>query len=153
MTGDEELELDELGRNIGLEGGIDRIGPTDPQSDLLSADVLQASLIVRSCSFAETHFGLRVSEMDAPGSPARWGPVHRVHSPGSLHYAHRAADITGTEQAMRRFCDWALRTHLDELAELIHNPGASVKNGRRVPSSFWGSATWSAHRNHVHFAI
>jgi hypothetical protein len=54
---------------------------------------------------------------------------------------------------MRRFCDWALRTHERELAELIHNPGASVKSGKRVPASFWGSVTWSAHRNHVHLAI
>ena len=108
---------------------------------------------VRSCLFAQNHFGLKVAECDAPGAPRAWGPVHPVHTDGSLHYAHRAADISGTAQAMQRFCDWALRIHTVDLAELIHNPGGSVKNGRVVPSSYWGRRTWEAHRNHVHFAI
>lgn len=57
-------------------------------------------------------------------------------------------------EAVRRFCDWALRTHLGELAELIHKPGrASVKDGRRVPSPFWGSGTWVGHQTHMHLAI
>jgi hypothetical protein len=119
----------------------------------LPQELALASLLVRSCSFAETHFGLRVAECSAPGAPSRWGPVHRVHARGSYHYIGRAADISGTEQAMRRFCDWALRTHLGDLAELIHNPGASVKGGRRVPPSFWGPQTWAAHANHIHIAI
>jgi hypothetical protein len=38
-------------------------------------------------------------------------------------------------------------------AEIINNPGASVKNGQPVPSSFWGAATWAAHANHVHWAM
>ena len=92
---DHELELDAFGQGVGLED-LDE-GPTDPDEADLPAELVTASLIVRSCSFAETHFGLRVSEMDAPGSPARWGPVHRVHSSGSLHYAHRAADILRPE--------------------------------------------------------
>jgi hypothetical protein len=108
---------------------------------------------VRSCSFAETHFGLHVAECDAPGAPARWGPVHPVHSKNSFHYRHRAADISGGGQAMQRFAAWAMEHHLAELAELIHNPNASVSGGRRVPSSFWGATVWAAHANHVHIAI
>jgi hypothetical protein len=138
-TGLEELKLSEL--------------PEDPDLAMVSREIAALSLLVRSCLFAQNHFGLHVAECDAPGAPAAWGPVHRVHANGSLHYAHRAADISGTEQAMRRFCDWALRTHTSEMAELIHNPGASVKNGRVVPPSFWGAQTWNAHRTHVHFAI
>lgn len=36
--------------------------------------------------------------------------------------------------------------------ELINNPGGSIKNGRPVPPSFWGPATWAAHADHVHWA-
>lgn len=148
---DDDLKLDEFSIGIGDPERQDLL-PRDPRVDSLSADIAALSLLVRSCLFAENHFGLRVSECDAPGAPARWGPVHPVHAPGSYHYQHRAADISGTEQAMRRFCDWALRTHVGDIAELIHNPGASVKHGRQVPSSFWGGA-WEEHRNHVHLAI
>ena len=150
----EDLMLDELDlhpRAAHLGGGDDQRA-ADPIEASLSESFQAASLLVRSCSFAETHFGLRVAECSAPGAPARWGPVHRVHSAGSFHYRGRAADISGNEQAMRRFCAWAMRTHLAELAELIHNPGASVDTGRHVPASFWGSA-WAMHTNHVHLAI
>jgi hypothetical protein len=37
--------------------------------------------------------------------------------------------------------------------ELIHNPNGSIKNGKQVPPSFWGLATWLAHMNHVHWAM
>lgn len=119
---------------------------------MVAEDFSQASLLVRSCSFAETHFKLVVRECDAPGAPKRWGPVTAVHTQGSFHYRHRAADISGSEANMQRFVAWALRTHRDELAELIHNPGGSVDNGIVVPASFWGSA-WGRHTNHIHFAI
>jgi hypothetical protein len=148
----DDLKLDEFSIGVGDADSRHEL-PLDPSNDMLSAEVAALSLLVRSCLFAENHFGLRVAECDAPGAPSRWGPVHRVHAPGSYHYSHRAADISGTEQAMRRFCAWALRTHLRDMAELIHNPGASVKGGRQVPSSFWGTETWAAHRNHVHLAI
>ncbi|KQR47870.1 hypothetical protein ASF87_02630 [Microbacterium sp. Leaf161] len=116
-------------------------------------DFSQASLFIRSCSFAETHFGLNVNECNAPGAPARWGPVTPgAHSPNSFHYRGRAADLVGSEADMQRFVRWAIDTHLGELAELIHNPGGSVDSGHRVPPSFWGSA-WGRHKGHVHFAI
>lgn len=143
----------DFGPAVGLEDMAAAEAPSDPILADAAAEFAGASLLVRSCSFAETHFGLVVHECDAPGAPARWGPVHRVHAPGSLHYLHRAADISGTEQAMRRFSDWTLRKHTQDMAELIHNPGASVKNGKVVPPLFWGSTTWEAHRNHVHFGI
>lgn len=140
--------------DIGIGDGGDEADEIDeaPATLLLPAETAHLSLLVRSGLFAESHFGLRVSECDAPGAPARWGPVHQ-HGKNSYHYRHRAADMTGTEQAMRRFAAWAIRTHLGELAELIHNPGASVKLGKHVPSSFWGAEVWRAHQNHVHIAI
>jgi len=54
---------------------------------------------------------------------------------------------------MRRFCTWVGSNYGPRVAELIHNPGCSIKAGRGVPSSFWGDRTWQAHRNHVHLAI
>lgn len=38
------------------------------------------------------------------------------------------------------------------LLEGIHNPGLSIKNGRPVPPSFWGSSVWAGHANHIHVA-
>jgi hypothetical protein len=112
-----------------------------------------SALLVHFGMEAESAFHLVVNECDAPGAPTRWGPVHRVHAPGSLHYAHRAADAHGTAAYMEEFGLFLLHHHARQLAELIHNPGCSVKDGHEVPHSFWGAATWEAHRNHVHFAV
>lgn len=144
-------DLDAFEHNMG-DPELVTEGPEHPQLTE-EATATNAGLLVQLCSAAEQHYGLRVAECDAPGAPARWGPVHRVHATGSLHYAHRAADISGNETNMRRFGAWASDTYGPRLAELIHNPGSSVKNGRHVPSTFWGAATWNAHRNHVHLAI
>jgi hypothetical protein len=54
---------------------------------------------------------------------------------------------------MNRFAHWVEQHHLTQIAELIHNPNASVKSGKPAPSSFWGAQTWAAHANHVHLAI
>lgn len=122
---------------------------------LEEAEVERAGgLLVALCAAAEKRYGLHVGECDAPGAPSRWGPVHnKVHAPGSYHYRHRAADISGLGQNMSRFANWVEVNYIHHIAELIHNPGYSVKNGKRVPPSFWGPATWAAHRNHVHLAI
>jgi hypothetical protein len=112
-----------------------------------------ASLLVHFGLEAEGSFHLIVNECDAPGAPARWGPVHRVHAVGSLHYAHRAADAHGSGDQMEAFGRFLLRNHARQLAELIHNPGCSVKDGQVVPPSFWGKEVWDAHINHVHFAV
>jgi hypothetical protein len=120
---------------------------------MAAEDFSHASLFVKSCSFAETHFGLRVTQCNAPGAPARWGPVTQVHTPGSLHYKGRAADLVGTEAEMQNFVRWAIKTHTADITELIHNPGGSIDNQKIVPSSVWGATVWAAHANHVHFAI
>lgn len=144
-------ELDQFELNMGEPDKID-LGPENPE--FAEEDVEAAGgLLVQLCTAAEQHYGLHIGECDAQGAPSRWGPVHRVHAPGSLHYAHRAADISGNETNMRRFGAWVSNTYGPRLAELIHNPGSSVKNGRHVPSSYWGAKTWEAHRNHVHLAI
>jgi hypothetical protein len=144
------FDQSEYETNLG-DPSATELGPEDP---VLGDDELAAAgLLVTLCSIAEEHYGLRVGECDAPGAPSRWGPVHKVHAPGSLHYLHRAADISGLEASMHQFCSWVARTHGSQITELIHNPGCSIKNGKDVPSTYWGEKTWQAHRNHVHLGI
>jgi hypothetical protein len=143
--------LDELETTMG-DPSIDA-GPEDPEDDDEELRAVGGGLLVRLCHRAEDHFGLDINECNAAGAPARWGPVHPVHAQHSLHYAGRAADIVGPEQNMRRFARWVARKHAPKLAELIHKPGASIKNGQQVPPSFWGTVTWNAHGDHVHLAV
>lgn len=77
------------------------------------------------------------------------------HSQHSMHYRTwddgigKAFDAFGSAQNMEAFGRWVDR-HAPQVDEGIHNPGLSRKNGRSVPPSTWGSATWAAHRNHTH---
>jgi hypothetical protein len=102
---------------------------------------------------AERDFGLTVAECNAPGAPARWGPVHAGHTATSLHFAGRAFDATGSAQNMAAFAAWVDENCPTLMAELIHNPNGSIKHGVRRGTDFWGDATWNGHRNHVHAAI
>lgn len=110
----------------------------------------RATLLVSIGHEFETRFHLTVSECDAPGAPASWGPVHRVHTPTSLHYRHRAFDASGTEANMHDACVWVRTTHGSDLAELIHNPGFAIKNGKDVNGPVFYAAVWAGHRGHVH---
>ncbi|MFL6162080.1 MAG: hypothetical protein ACJ74U_07625 [Jatrophihabitantaceae bacterium] len=118
----------------------------------MSEQLSGSGLLVHFGREAEATFHLVVNECDAPGAPPQWRPVHPVHAKGSLHYAHRAADAHGSNSEMEAFGLFLLHNHARQLAELIHNPGCSVKNGQEVPPSYWGAA-WEQHRNHVHFAV
>jgi peptidoglycan hydrolase-like protein with peptidoglycan-binding domain len=102
---------------------------------------------------AERDFGLTVAECSAPGAPARWGPVHDGHTATSLHFAGRAFDAGGSAKNMDAFAAWVDENCPTQMAELIHNPNGSIKNGIRRDAEFWGTATWNGHRNHVHAAI
>jgi hypothetical protein len=148
MSSEESFDPDQFEEQLG-DPTAETEGPSDPPPE---ESVVAPSLLVSLCTAAEQHYGLHVGECDAPGAPARWGPVHRVHAPGSFHYLHRAADISGLELNMGRFTAWVSDTYGPRITELIHNPGGSIKNGKHVPASFWGSA-WEKHRNHVHLAI
>lgn len=102
-------------------------------------------------------FGLHVWQYDH----TRWGPSGTGHAPGSLHYLHdskgrgRAYDAYGAEHVMARYAAVLRDHHAGQLTELIHNPNASVKNGRAAHPAvdFWGPVTWEEHRNHVHVGI
>lgn len=71
----------------------------------------------------------------------------------SFHETGKAIDIGGSAEVMRSAASAIQRSFGSKIAELIHNPGFSVKNGQKVPSSFWGGSTWGAHANHVHWAM
>jgi hypothetical protein len=102
---------------------------------------------------AESRFNLTIGECSAAGAPGAWGPVHQVHSPNSLHYAGRAFDACGSDEDMRDFAAWVDANYCTSVAELIHNPNASIKDGEHVDPSFWGDDVWAAHANHVHFGM
>ena len=75
---------------------------------------------------------------------------------GSYHDAGKAIDIVGSGAQMKRAAQLIMSNFGTKIAELIHNPGFSVKNGKKVPPSFWGASTWANHgpRNwHVHWAM
>ena len=90
------------------------------------------------------------------------------HAPGSLHYqcfphtnVGRAFDAYAPMNPlgllrMARYARWLRKAHKARLTEGIFNgrfTRLSVKHGRDVAPSFWGTATWRAHTNHVHVGI
>lgn len=98
---------------------------------------------------AQSSFHLTVTEHPA------FGGVHPVHAKNSFHYKGRAFDASGSPTNMAAFGLFLQQQYGGQLTELIYNgtPAESIKNGRTVPPSFWGAATWAGHRNHVHVAI
>jgi phage-related protein len=79
-----------------------------------------------------------------------------AYRPGAndYHGAGQAIDIgwPGNDPAHLAQIAAALGRAFPGMTEGIHNPNLSIKNGRVVPSSFWGAATWAEHANHVHWA-
>ena len=76
------------------------------------------------------------------------------HAPDSLHYRGEAVDLASGDTAyMNEVGKW-VGAHLTKyLTEGIHNPTLSVKDGKAVSSSYWGSATWAEHLNHIHIGV
>lgn len=70
------------------------------------------------------------------------------------HGIGRATDHSGAAGAMMRFAQTVAALAGSRLKELIHTPlGWGIKNGARVPLSFWGSAVNADHYDHVHVAM
>lgn len=75
------------------------------------------------------------------------------HVSNSYHYQGRAVDLASSNYAyMKQAADWIAANLTSHLVEGIHNPNLSVKNGKVVPSSFWGASVWAGHANHIHLA-
>lgn len=89
-------------------------------------------------------YGLSVSSGIRPGAITASGNP-------SLHDTGDAIDLVGTARDMLRFARHAFSTWGRQLRELIHTPlNFGVKNGRRVPLSFWGQTVNADHVGHVH---
>jgi hypothetical protein len=69
----------------------------------------------------------------------------------SLHVEGRAADLVGGN--MDAIGTWIAKNLGSLLTEGIHNPTLSVKDGKVVPASFWGAATWEQHLTHIHVGV
>lgn len=95
----------------------------------------------------------------------QWLPGHvGGHAANSLHnktFPHsekgRAFDAFGSWINMYRFARHIRRSH-PNVTEGIWNSGTKLgylsrKNGQHVKPSFWGSATWKAHKGHVHVGV
>lgn len=76
-----------------------------------------------------------------------------THAKGSYHYRGMAVDIGGSPDLMNQAAGWISQNMAGSLAEGIHNPNLSIKNGKAVDPSFWGATTWAGHANHIHLAI
>lgn len=75
-----------------------------------------------------------------------------THASGSLHYTGQAVDLVGS--ALRAASEWIKSSGLYKaLAEGIHNPNLSVEDGNFISPSYWGSATWADHTDHIHLGV
>jgi phage-related protein len=83
--------------------------------------------------------GLRITSAKRPGDPG-------------YHGKDMARDLAGPVDIMRNAARWMAQTMVSALLEGIFNPDLSVKNGAKVPPSFWGGATWAGHADHIHMA-
>ena len=72
------------------------------------------------------------------------------HAPGGLHPQGRAMDFSGDTIKMTQLAATLARTNPAQL--IWSGPGPqSMASGQHVdPIEYWGQATWSNHRDHVH---
>jgi hypothetical protein len=87
--------------------------------------------------------GLSLTSFFRPGDPG-------------MHGVGRAMDFSNgvnTPQQMA-FAQQMIARYGSSLAELIYTPlGFGIKNGQKVPLSYWGERTNAMHYNHVHVAF
>lgn len=70
------------------------------------------------------------------------------------HGQNRARDLSGPAATMMAFAQMLARTVGPRLLELIFTPlGFGIKNGQRVPLSFWTPQVNADHFDHVHVAM
>ena len=118
---------------------------------------LQGEALLKALASIAVHkYGLTVWQWKGHG------PVGE-HAPGSLHYqtyadgTGRAFDAFGSWKQMFGFARFVAH-YAPQVSEGIYNSKwfghtLSIKNGDKVPASFWGDATWSSHTTHVHIGV
>lgn len=76
------------------------------------------------------------------------------HGATSFHYTGNAVDLVSSNGSMQQLAAWLYNNYSPYLLELIHSGGNGyfVKDGQKVPGSFYGAATIAEHYNHVHVA-
>jgi hypothetical protein len=74
---------------------------------------------------------------------------------GSYHGTGNAVDLVSSAGSMQMLASWLYTTYAAYMLELIHSGGSGyfVKDGTKVPASFYGASTVSQHYNHVHVAM
>jgi len=75
-----------------------------------------------------------------------------VHAAGSYHAKGEAVDFSSSTANMNKLAAYFQDNYGGTLRELIHSPNFYIKDGRKVPGSFYGSAVVAQHYNHVHVA-
>jgi TP901 family phage tail tape measure protein len=77
----------------------------------------------------------------------------RAGDPG-YHGRNQARDYGGSSGSMMQFAKAMAEQFGTQLRELIYTPlGFGIKDGKRVPLSFWGDKTNRGHNDHVHVAF
>jgi hypothetical protein len=79
-----------------------------------------------------------------------------THAANSLHYSGQAVDLEHGSSFgyLNKASEWIKSSGLYQaLAEGIHNPNLSVKDGKLVSSGFWGATTWADHIDHIHLGV
>lgn len=90
------------------------------------------------------NYGLGVSSGRRPGAITASGNV-------SLHATGDAIDEAGPAAGMLAYARFLASNYGGGIDELIHTPlGYGIKDGKRVPLSFWGPVINAEHEGHVH---
>ena len=89
---------------------------------------------------AEQRFGLHV------GENPWFGGVNPVHVSDSYHYRGLAIDVSGPPDRMLAFDHYVASTFGPTVAELFHEPGINLKNGKKT-------SPIGGHTDHVHVAL
>jgi hypothetical protein len=140
-AGDVKDFLNPLGDGIGLEGLPTNLGAG-------KVDLMGANQNLAPFALIGSRFGLGVTSGFRPGAITASGNP-------SLHGQHRAIDVDrGTAGQMLAYARYLATNFGSKLTELIHTPlGFGIKNGQRVPLSFWGSTINAQHFSHVHVGL
>lgn len=132
-----------IGGGKGDGPGVPR-GQRSRSSSVGSPQLMGASVGLSGYAREGELYGMHVSSGSRPGAITSSGNV-------SLHASGDAIDEAGSPANMLRFAKHMASKYGKGLDELIHTPmGFGIKNGQKVPLSFWGAKINADHFDHVH---